>query len=94
MTTRNSLTVSAYLGLTRKARNPRNLFAMDYNGDTEFIRLLAVSGRTGRPTSKSPGGFGSQTHAVIRNMATGRKSTLLMSTLIDRGLRKVGQASL
>lgn len=91
--TTNSVFVSKLLGLRTKAQNPSNIFAMDYNGRTEFVMIEGMVGRKGRPgLKKQTVGFGCQTHTILRNLVTGRKSTVLLSTLIDRNLRKLGKA--
>lgn len=81
--------VAQYLRLSAKNSNPKNVFAMDTAKGTEFFNVLAVQGHKGRPSKGSNTGTGCQTHTVIRNFVTGRKSTLMVSTLIERNVRKV-----
>ena len=84
-------TVAKYLRLSAKNRNQKNIFAMDSAHGTEFFNVLAVQGHKGRPSKGSSNGTGCQTHTVIRNFVTGRKSTLMLSTLMERNVRKLPQ---
>jgi hypothetical protein len=85
--------VSRFLGVRKAAKNPNSLFAAETSpgsGKESVFTFLALSGVSGGLSGGSVGGYGSKTHAVIRNALTGRKSTVLLSTLVDRNIRYVG----
>ncbi len=88
----NRIIVSNSLGFRYHAKNPGKLFAMSVKGqDRETVfTVLSLKGSMGRPCKGDTKGFGVKTHAVIRNGFTGRKSTVLLSTLVDRNVRYVG----
>jgi len=88
--TPNRIIVSNALGWRYHAKNPSKLFAMTVNDRETVFTVLSFKGNKGRPCKGDTKGFGVKTHAVIRNGFTGRKSTVLLSTLVDRNVRYVG----
>jgi hypothetical protein len=90
--TPNRIIVSNSLGFRYHAKHHGKLFAMTVKGkDHETVfTVLSLKGSKGRPCKGNTKGFGVKTHAVIRNGFNGRKSTVLLSTLVDRSVRYVG----
>lgn len=88
--TTNRIIVSNSLGFRYHAKHPGKLFAMTLNGNETVFTVLSLKGSKGPPRKSDTKGFGGKTHAVIRNGFTGRKSTVLLSTLVDRSVRYVG----